>query len=516
MIKRFSTFIFAFITALCAMAQTGMPYDYQEVALGKCADGSDLKCRYIPAEGKLKRFTITREMPYMLIFDDGGARVLDKTTLKKIADLKLGSKDFVQINKDGYITCSDDVAFFSREGRPTFYNFKGEKVWSSKYGMTISDRYENVVVCEKKWGEYVAYDMSTGKELWQRTIACSKHYPWADMYIDQHDRKTYYLKGDKLVKLNILTGDTICHSFSAGVKEPTKSRLSIVRRQMATSRDFQFEEASSSLIGNFILTGTHSNIIDTCNCLYVADAKNLYCFDKNLKTLWQTALPDGMGSKSNIRIEGSRVYLINYGVAFQKETMGRCGKPFIASYDKSTGEQRSLDKPEISKKVQVGIYVDGRAYWQTAKGFLYNDEGDSTIHEISWKPKTDMTPRQNYPDFVICDTVGIVKDGMFIDVPTNKHQLVVEVYGRDVNVIQSDGTCELIPSNEVYFHDSGNVYSTNNGSGRPNDFVIVDPTTRKVKYSFHNIGGVMHDKDGNIFVGIKQGVGVYNPTNIIE
>ena len=513
MIKRFSTFIFAFIAVLCAMGQTGMPYDYQEVAFGKCADGSNLKCRYIPADGKLRTFTITSEMPYLIIFDDGGARVLDKTTLRKIADLKLGSKEFVQINNDGYIMCSDNVAFFSREGRPTFYNFKGDKVWSSKYGTTIKDRYENVVVCEKKWGEYIAYDMSTGKELWQRTIACSKHYPWAEMYIDRHDRKSYYLKGDKLVKLNILTGDTICHSFSAGVKEPIKSRLSLVRRQMPTSWDFQSEEEFSSAIGNFILTGTHSNIIDTCNCLYVADAKNLYCFDKNLKTLWQTALPDGMGSKSNIRIEGSRVCLINYGVAFQKGLIGRCGKPFIASYDKSTGKQLSLDKPEIRKKVQGGIYVDGRAYWQTARGFLYNDEGDSTIHEISWEPKTDKAPLQDYPDFVICDTVGIVKDGMFIDVPTNKHQLVVEVYGSDVNVIKSDGTCELIPASEVYIHKSGQVFSSNNGFDRPNHFVIVDPTTHKVKYSFHNIVRVLQDKDGNIFVGTKQGVGVYNPTN---
>lgn len=513
MIKRFSTFIFAFIAVLCAMGQTGMPYDYQEVAFGKCADGSNLKCRYIPADGKLRTFTITSEMPYLIIFDDGGARVLDKTTLRKIADLKLGSKEFVQINNDGYIMCSDNVAFFSREGRPTFYNFKGDTVWSSKYGTTITDRYDNVVVCEKKWGEYIAYDMSTGKELWQRTIACSKHYPWAEMYIDRHDRKSYYLKGDKLVKLNILTGDTICHSFSAGVKEPIKSRLSLVRRQMPTSWDFQSEEEFSSAIGNFILTGTHSNIIDTCNCLYVADAKNLYCFDKNLKTLWQTALPDGMGSKSNIRIEGSRVCLINYGVAFQKGLIGRCGKPFIASYDKSTGKQLSLDKPEIRKKVQGGIYVDGRAYWQTARGFLYNDEGDSTIHEISWEPKTDKAPLQDYPDFVICDTVGIVKDGMFIDVPTNKHQLVVEVYGSDVNVIKSDGTCELIPASEVYIHKSGQVFSSNNGFDRPNHFVIVDPTTHKVKYSFHNIVGVLQDKDGNIFVGTKQGVGVYNPTN---
>ena len=100
-----------------------------------------------------------------------------------------------------------------------------------------------------------------------------------------------------------------------------------------------------------------------------------------------------------------------------------------------------------------------------------------------------------------------------MDVPTNKHQLVVEVYGSDVNVIKSDGTCELIPASEVYIHKSGQVFSSNNGFDRPNHFVIVDPTTHKVRYSFHNIVGVLQDKDGNIFVGTKQGVGVYNPTN---
>ena len=127
-----------------------------------------------------------------------------------------------------------------------------------------------------------------------------------------------------------------------------------------------------------------------------------------------------------------------------------------------------------------------------------------------------MTPRQNFPDFVICDTVGIVKDGMFIDVPTNKHQLVVEVYGRDVNVIKSDGTCELIPSNEVLFFTTVVMFTLPiMVSDRPNNFVIVDPTTRKVKYSFHNIGGVMHDKDGNIFIGTKQGSRCLQPYQLV-
>ena len=172
--------------------------------------------------------------------------------------------------------------------------------------MTITDRHENVVVCEKKWGEYVAYDMSTGKELWQRTIAGSKHYPWADMYIDRHDRKTYYLKGDKLVKLNILTGDTICHSFSAGVKKPTKSRLSIVRRQMPTSRDFQFEEASSSLIGNFILTEPTATLSTPAIVFMLLMPEPLLLLTEPPDTLADSAPPDCMGSKSEISHRGAK------------------------------------------------------------------------------------------------------------------------------------------------------------------------------------------------------------------
>lgn len=511
MIKRFSTLCIAVMTVLSAMAQSLSVSGYKEVALGKRADGSDVKCTFIPTDGKLDKLIVTGESPYMIIMDNGEARVFDKTTLKKIADMKLKGKEFAQINKDGYLAYSNNVAFVSKEGSPTFYNFNNDKVWSSKYGLTVSDRHENVVVCEKQWGQYIAYDMSTGKELWQKNIKCRKHYPWADMYIDRHDRRMYYLIGDELVKLDILTGDTVCHPFSAGVKEPTKSRLSIVKRQMPSSKDFAVEEAFSYNVGNFVLTGTHSNIIDTCNCLFVADARNMYCFDKNLKALWQTALPEGMGAKSNIRIEGNKVCLINYGVAFQDGIIGKCGKPFIASYDRATGKQLSLDTPEIGKKVQGGIYIDGHAYWQTAKGFLYNDEGNSELHEIAWKPKTERASRSNYPDYVICDTVGIVKDGMFMTIPTNREQLVVEVYGRDVNVIKSDGTCELIPSDEVYFHDNHNVYSTNNGSDSSNHFVVVDPATHKVECSFHVDGIVLTDQTGNIFVGTKQGVGVYRP-----
>lgn len=105
--------------------------------------------------------------------------------------------------------------------------------------------------------------------------------------------------------------------------------------------------------------------------------------------------------------------------------------------------------------------------------------------------------------------MGIVKDGTFEYVATDKHQLVVEVYGQDVNVIKADGSCELISANSVYLHDTGNVYSTNNSEDNANTFIVVDPKTRKVNVTFHLKGKVYQDNTGNIYVRTKQGVGFH-------
>ena len=163
---------------------------------------------------------------------------------------------------------------------------------------------------------------------------------------------------------------------------------------------------------------------------------------------------------------------------------------------------------DIKKKVIGGIIVRGRTYWQTDNQFFYNEEGDSTVHEIKWKPNTTHSPQEDYPNFMICDTVKIVKNGVPENVMTNNDQLLVEVYGQDVNVIKTDGSCELLPADSVYFHDIRDVYSTNN-EDRANTFIILDPKTQKIKYTIHLKGKVSQDKFGNIYVATQQGVGFH-------
>ena len=206
---------------------------------------------------------------------------------------------------------------------------------------------------------------------------------------------------------------------------------------------------------------------------------------------------------------GDKICMQNFGVGFQNGLVGRCSLPFMSNFDRKTGKQLSLVFVEIKKKLMGGLMIDDRTYWQTDNEFFYTELGDSTLHEIKCKPNTTQFPQEDYPDYVLCDTVGFMKDGTFDYVATDKHQLVVEVYGQDVNVIKTDGNCQLIPANSVYLHDTGNVYSTNNSGDVANTFIIVDPKTRKVEVSFHLKGRVYQDNSGNIYVRTEQSVGFH-------
>lgn len=506
--------IFLGFIGLTASAQE-IETKYPEVTLAKCDDGTELKGLYITFPSGLKSVSFTNELPYFCLVDnDDVIHVYDISTFQQKTEIKLQSGSFTQLTKDGYLIEKKNN-ILKNTISPVFYNFKNEKVWTCKEEIVLSDRRNNVVVCYREPfgkqeynGMMVAYNMSTGQELWQKTLPHFLHFPWGDCYKDAANANRYYMMTDSLVSLDINTGETSCRPFYAGVKEPTKSIFSIVKNRIPASFDWRKEAYYSyePMIAPHVLTGTHSNWIIRGDSMFVADAKNVYCLDHQLRTIWTTPIPDDNGSKSMLREDGGRLLLMGYGEAFQNGYFGRCGKPFMAAYDKTTGKQLLFSLPAIEKKITGGIIVPGRAYWQDDKGFSYTNEGETTVNRINWNPKTDRQPDPNYPDKVIGDTVSILKDGILQPVPTDAHHLVVELYNKDVYVINDDGTDRMLKAEDVYLQDSKNIYSTN--GEMPRHYVIINPETRKADYSFSANGKVYMNNFGDILISMKQGLGI--------
>lgn len=515
MTKHIFATIVAVLSVLSVQAQGKSLLDYQTVQFGTYADGTPFLCHFIPTDGEVRGLQFTSDSPLLLVRGNQWNKLFNTETLEEIDELDFKGKQLSQLVMEGYLVYTPGQMFSFRPSKPSFFNYKGEKVWDCKDQLVTADRNNRVVVCSGNWGgdRLNAYDMVTGKPLWSKTIKGDNHYLWADMYVDKADKRVCYLMGDDLVRLNIVTGDTLRHAFVAGTKAPMKSRFSMAKRRTTLpSRDFA-REANFSSGMRYILTGTHSNIVFSGDSLFVADIGHLYCLDKDLRPIWTADLPAGSGSKSAIKVFGGHIRIQNYGVAFQEGLVCRCGRPFVATYDMATGRQTSLAMADIKKKVIGGLMVMGRTYWQTDNEFFFTDDADGTLHKMEWKPSTSLQPDERHPDFMICDTVGIVRDGTMQYVATDGNQLVVEVYGQDVNVLKAGGGCERLPADSVYLHDTGNVYSTNNIGDRANDFIVVDPATRKVECTMHLKGKVFQDKPGNIFVLTKQGVGFHGASS---
>lgn len=464
-------------------AQVKSIADCEQVALAKDEKGEKVMFYFIPTKG-IKTTAFDDKSGQLTLIDDEGYRKYDTETMTLLSHCKIDTdKDLMQTSDDGYLFCSTpDI--FSTTNKPYFYGLDGKLVWKGKENVFMGISHKNILICNKgKYGDkkpirLMGYELSSGRELWRTELHAKNHSILCGIRQKNYDSDSLYLIADSLVLINLRTGSKL-----AG-------------RPFAVSKEAHTTEL-------------HSNWIVRGDSMFIADADSLYCLDSSLNSIWQTALPTDLGARSRIRINDGKLYLQNFGVGVIYGNLYHYGRPFAATYDVKTGKQLSLSIPEANRKIITdGCYVDdNRIYWQAEDKFYYSSVQDSIMNIIKWKRKTDFEPDGRYPNFVLHDTIGVVRDGKLIPVCTDKDHMVVEVFGKDINVVSPDGTCSFIPSDSAYFQYINNVYSTNGTPDRPTSYVIIDPVSREIRYSFFLKGSVYTDKKGNIIVHTKTGLG---------
>lgn len=498
-------FIVLLVSILAAKAQ----YTTSKIELGKYADGTPAVATYISLNNGLDHVDFGQYNPIIMITDKQHNKYVLST-----ADFHLLGK----FNTEDNIYLTNESYFKNTSNRTNFYNLNGKKTHTLPVSTVFYNDSLDVIIGYKNLlraykGELSAYRISDGSLIWKQLLPHKYHWPWFDINKDEQQRNIYYMITDSLVRLDITNGQVIKKPFTAGVKESMKSRFSLVKKRPIYLRAWKEAYMSETpYIGGAVLSGTHSNFISSGDSIFIADAKDLYCFDKQLNEFWETALPADAGSKSSIKLSGNKIVLVNYGIAFQKGLLAHCGKPFIARYDRQTGKQLFLAMPDIKNKLSDGLSVQGKSYWLDDKGLMYNNDGETEVHRINWKApiKIPKDPQDSYECYYWpVDTVYQYSDGSLLPIETNAHQVVVESNQEDVYILKEDGTQQIIKAEKAFFKIADNLYKNN--ADKQKTFYLTDGHSLKVQLSFKFEGNLLEDRQKILYALFPNGVGIIQP-----
>jgi len=213
----------------------------------------------------------------------------------------------------------------------------GENLWKVKNSISFVDPVYNIGIgyrlesSDDYSDELEGIDLKNGNIVWKRFL--NRGYGWNDLFYT--DDSTIIVAAAGLHTINIKDGKGWDYNTVTGKKDYT-----------GTIAANAVGAAVGLLTGTFVMsTGYNvvrdivSNALIDSSFIYYASKEQLVKIDKQSGDIvWKFLLPDDLTSKSSILMNDSTIFMINRGFAFMGYRQLSFGEPFIAAFDRETGE----------------------------------------------------------------------------------------------------------------------------------------------------------------------------------
>lgn len=217
----------------------------------------------------------------------------------------------------------------------------GDKLWSLKnYLYYVDDKNKLGIGYEDKGltGDIhtlAGFNLNDGTIIWERDL--NRAYGWNKIQ-KLNDSSVVVVSGG-LHLFNIKTGLGWDYTTITGKKDYTETIAKNVGGMVLGALTGTVIFAYGS---NIVKDLVSNLVIDSTN-MYLASKEKIAKIDKTTGNIvWSSQLPEELTSKSNIIIKDSLLYLINYGFAYFRNKQIDFGAPFIAAFNKNTGQQLFL------------------------------------------------------------------------------------------------------------------------------------------------------------------------------
>ena len=161
------------------------------------------------------------------------------------------------------------------------------------------------------------------------------------------------------------------------------------------------------------VSGLSSQVLLCDEHYYMADYRNLLCFDKELNPVWSTPLKKSEMARSHLYMLGDTLVLINTGNLNDTQLKAK-GLPFVATYNAANGTQQH--KTQLSKKKESFYQLwatDGMAIARSNKNLAKVDLENGELSFMQYKPlDINQIANLSWGEYYIFGTEGFEQIGM--------------------------------------------------------------------------------------------------------
>jgi hypothetical protein len=238
---------------------------------------------------------------------------------------------------NGNIEQRNGSFYYYDEQSTIFINQKtGIENWETKndiyytnnnYGICMGYKRSSLAVSNTLNG----LNVSNGKKQWTREIP--REYGWNHIY-DLKD-STILVVSSGLHRINTYTGKGWSFNTETGDSKINKAAVVTTVGGVALgllTGVFVYNTNMSNKIYNIA-----SNVVFDTNFMYFASREHITCVNNNGEIFWRENLGDNFGSKADIFLQDTVLYVINSGLANMNGRSIEYGMPYIAAYGQKSG-----------------------------------------------------------------------------------------------------------------------------------------------------------------------------------
>jgi hypothetical protein len=246
----------------------------------------------------------------------------------------------------------------------------GNELWKTKNKIFYADAIQKVgfgyfnTMNEKRINFLTGTNLSNGEWLWYRYI--NREYGWNEIF--QLNDSVIMIVAAGLHTVNLKTGEGWDYDTVTGKKNYSRTNAVNAAGVVLGALTGTFVIS----LGYDIVGDVRSNVLKDSMDYYFASNSKIARIAPDGKMKWRQELSEDQTSKSYLFTKDSFLYMVNYGFAFLRGRQLNVGRPFLASFNTSSGTQKYLAQVGDKKDELKDLILKGDTMMFLLKDKLLN------------------------------------------------------------------------------------------------------------------------------------------------